>query len=287
MRFFFLRCLVWLALPAMAAERNFNFSQLRESEPPAGFRSAVTGLGKPGDWKIILDEVPPAIAPLAPEARKVSKRAVLAQLSQDPTDEHFSLFIFDEESFGDFTLATRIKTVRGAQEQMAGLAFRIQNETNYYVVRASSLGSTFRFYKVLDGERGPPVGPELSIPVGTWHDLVVECKGNQIRCLLDGQELISVTDKVNPFTTGKVAFWTKSDSVSYFGDTKVTYAHHEPPAQSVVRDMLKKHPHLIDLKIYVADPDPKAPRLVGSKDARDLGQKGGTEEHGVITLGSI
>ena len=30
----------------------------------------------------------------------------------------------------DFTLTTRFKTVKGVVEQMAGIAFRIQNETN-------------------------------------------------------------------------------------------------------------------------------------------------------------
>ena len=60
--------------------------------------------------------------------------------------------------------------------------------------------TTFRFYKVLNGERGPLVGPTVPVPSGVWHELTVECKGNAIRCLLDGKELITATDKVNPFT---------------------------------------------------------------------------------------
>ena len=123
---------------------------------------------------------------------------MLAQLAQDPADEHFPLLIYEGETIGDFTLTTRFKTVKGVVEQMAGIAFRIQNETNYYVVRASSLGNTFRFYKVLNGQRGPLVGPEVPIPSGVWHELTVECKGNAIRCLLNGKELITATDKRQP-----------------------------------------------------------------------------------------
>ena len=188
------------ALPAVAAERKFDFSDVRENQAPPGFRSVVTGQGKPGDWRVIMDEVPPLMQPITPGAASVAKKAVLAQLAQDPTDEHFPLLIYEGDIMDDFTLTTRFKTVKGVAEQMAGIAFRIQNATNYYVVRASSLGNNLRFYKVLNGERGPLVGPEVPIPSGVWHELTVECKGNAIRCLLDGKELITATDKVNPFT---------------------------------------------------------------------------------------
>src|SRR3989442_14128579 len=132
--------LALLALPALAAERKFDFGEFRENQTPPGFRSAVTGQGKPGDWKIILDDVPPLLPPLTPQAPAVTKRAVLAQLSQDPTDEHFPLLIFEDEIFGDFTLNTRFKTVRGLSEQMAGIAFPLQNENQYYLLRATFPG---------------------------------------------------------------------------------------------------------------------------------------------------
>ena len=233
-----------------------------------------------------MDEVPPLLQPLNPEAPAVAKKAVLAQLAQDPTDEHFPLLIYEGETIGDFTLTTRFKTVKGVVEQMAGIAFRIQNETNYYVVRASSLGNNFRFYKVLNGQRGPLVGPEVPVPSGVWHDLTVECKGNAIRCLLNGKELITATDKVNPFTSGKIGFWTKSDSVSYFADTRLVYKPHEAPAQALVREMLKKYPRLLGLQVYVLGDDPKTPRLLASKNTNEVNRVGGKVEQDVIEQGT-
>src|SRR6266567_3822493 len=279
---------VWLLLPvlAAAAERQFSFSELHENQAPPGFRSTVTASGKPGDWKIILDDVPPLLAPLTSKAPAVAKRAVLAQLAQDPTDEHFPLLIFEEETFGDFTLTTRFKTVRGAMEQMAGIAFRIQNETNYYVVRASSLGNTFRFYKVVNGQRGTLIGPELPIAKGVWHELSIECKGNQIRCQLNGKEVIpALTD--NSFARGKIGFWTKSDSVSYFTEMKIVYARREMPAQTLVRETAKKYPRLIGLKIYLPGTDPTTTRVIASKDESDIGQAGGKTEKAVIGKGEV
>ncbi len=274
-----------LCLPAFAAERKFNFTETGENETPKGFRSTVTGRGKPGDWKVILDEVAPTLAPLNANTHLITKHAVLAQLAQDPTDEHFPLLVYEDEKFGDFTLSTRFKTVRGVIEQMAGIAFRILNESNYYVVRASSLGNTFKFYKVLDGQRGPPVGPDLPIPIGTWHQLSVSCQGNQIRCSLDGQELISVTDKANAITSGKIGFWTKSDSISYFDETTVTYVPFENYAQKIVRDVLHRYPRLLALKVYVPGKDASDPKIIASGDETEIGKPGAKTEREVIGSG--
>jgi hypothetical protein len=276
-----------LSVAAFAAEKKFDFSELKEGEQPAGFRSAVTGEGKPGKWVVILDEAPPPMEFFSPQARAVFKRPVLAQVAEDPTDEHFPLLVFEEETFGDFTLTTKFKTVRGKIEQMAGIAFRIQNETNYYVVRASSLGNTFRFYKVIQGQREPLVGPEIAIPAGVWHEMTVQGKGPQIICSLDGKELINVTDKNTPFLAGKIGFWTKSDSVSYFADTKIVYVPREMPAQAIVSDMLKRYPRLLDVKIYVAGTNATAPRLVATKKDSDPNRPAGEVEQAVLTKGAI
>jgi hypothetical protein len=273
------------AVKLAAAERKFDFSTVPENQPPPGFRSAVTGQGKPGKWRVVLDDVPSDLMPsLSPETHSVNKRAVLAQLAEDPLDEHFPLLIYEPDSYGDFSMSTHLKTVRGTAEQMAGVAFRIQDETNYYVVRASSLGNTFRFYKVVNGVRGPPVGPEIQIRSNTWHELKIDCEGNQFRFSLNGTEITNVTDKINPFLSGKVGFWTKSDSVSYFADTKIIYTPRELPAQSIVREVLKKYPKLVDLRIFV----PESPgatngtKLVAAKNESDIGEAGGDSENAVL-----
>jgi len=278
--------LVVFAWPGLAAERKFDFNELALNRPPPGFRSTVSGESKPGDWKIIQDEVPPLLPPLTPNAPVVTRRAVLAQLAQDTTDEHFPMLIFDGETYGDFTLNTRFKTVGGTVEQMAGVAFRVHDEKNYYVVRASSAGNSFRFYKVVNGERGKIIGPNVEIPKGVWHELTVECKGNQIRCLLNGKELIpTLTD--NSFSAGKIGFWTKSDSVSYFTDAKVTYTPRESFAQVLVRETVKTYPRLLGLKIYAPTGTPTELLLIASKDEKEIGQPGGKTEVDVIKRGVI
>jgi len=271
-------------LQAVAAERTFDCGETPRDQTPAGFRSTVTGKGKPGDWKVILDDVPPALPPLSPQAPKVTKRAVLAQLSRDPTDEHFPLLIYDGEVFGDFTLTTRFKLVEGAIEQMAGLAFRIQDEKNYYYVRASALGNTFYFFKVVDGELIGPVGSKVEISKGTWHEMSVECRGSEITCRLDGEALIPQMQQ-HAFQKGKIGFWTKSDAVSYFSDARITYTPLQMPAVRIVREVGKHYSRLLGLKIYVRGEEPATTRLIASLDENEVGQAGGNTEKEVISRG--
>jgi hypothetical protein len=274
--------LLLLALPAVGAERTFDFGEVQEQQAPKGFRSTVTGKGKPGQWKVVLDEVAPLLAPLTAQAPVVSKRAVLAQLSQDLTDEHYPLLVFEEETFRDFTLTTRFKLVDGVAEQMAGVAFHIQDEKNYYYVRASALGNTFYFFKFVNGELIGPIGSKVPLAKGVWHEMSIECKGSQISCSLDGKVLIPQMQQ-DTFAKGKIGFWTKSDSVSYFADTKLVYTPLEVPAQTLVRQVAKKYPRLLGLKIYVPSPaQTGATRLVASKDEKELGQPGAKTEQEVI-----
>jgi len=273
--------LLWAA---RAAELKLEFGESAAGQCPPGFRSLVAGEGQPGDWRVVLDEVPPLLAPLSDKAPVVTRRAVLAQLAEDPTDEHFPILVYEGQTFGDFTFTTRFKTVKGQKEQMAGVVFRLQDNRNFYVVRASSLGGTLRFYKVVDGQRSPPVGPQLEVPRGQWHELTVECRGNQIRALLNGREVLPTLGD-NSFTKGRIGFWTKSDAVSYFADARVEYRPAEPLAQKLVQDALARYPRVRDLKVFARKGGADVAQVVGAKHLADLGQAAGSTEAKVLAEG--
>ncbi len=281
--------LLWLAvasfaLPLVAAEHKFDFSEMPLNQPPPHFFNTVAGTGKPGTWKVIMDEVPLALPPLSPGAPTTSKQSVVAQLAWDATDEHFPMLILGDESYGDFTFTTRFKTVDGLTEQMAGIAFRVQDEKNFYVVRASTLGSTFYFYKVEKGVRYKPYGNNMKIEKGVWHDLTLECKGTAFNVSLDGKPAMPTINDAT-FSAGKIAFWTKSDSISYFTDTRITYVPREPFVQSLVRDTLALYPRLIGLKIFVMPPKTTETRLVASNDEKEIGKPGEKSTADVINRG--
>ena len=279
--------LLLLALggPLRAAEHVFDFSHTKPGDAPEGFRSTVTGQGPPGDWQVVREALTSDLAPKQDRLAVFAERVVLAQLARDPTDEHFPLLVYEGETFGDFSFSTRFKTVAGLTEQMAGIAFRLQNETNYYVVRASSLGNTFRFYKVVDGVRQPPIGADVEIPRGVWHELTVECKANRIRCLLNGKLLFpELTD--NSFTEGRIAFWTKSDSVSYFTEARIVYTPREVLARELVRELMKKYPRLLGLQVFApGGGQGQDLALIASNDPAEQGRAAGRVEQDVVSRG--
>lgn len=273
-----LRCLgllwlVWVS-SAVGAELVLDFGGAGENQTPAGFTNTLAGHGRLGRWRAMTEEVP-----------DTTNRIVLAQTSMEVVDERFPLLIYQKTKFDDFTITTKFKLVEGIVEQMAGIVFRYQDEKSFYVIRASGLGNNVRFYKVVGGIRSQPIGPNVPVPSGVWHELKISCRGNRIQAWLNGREVIpELTD--TSFTRGKIGFWTKSDALTRFADTRITYEPREPLAQAIVRDLVAAYPRLVGVKIYVAD-DSGSPRIIASKDPKELGTAGGAVEADVIANGHV
>ena len=285
MRHFVFCLLLALGASAFSAEIKFDFSDYPEGSSPTNFHGTVAGEGRAGDWKILMDAVPPLLAPLTDKAQVVARRAVLAQTSGDATDEHFPLFIYDGETFRDFKLTTRFKIVGGEAEQMAGVVFRFLNASNFYVFRASALGRNARFYKMVDGIRSDPIGPQVDIATNAWHSLTVLGQGNQFTFWLDDR-LVMPPLQDNTFAEGKVGFWTKSDAVSYFSDTTIDYTPRIPAAQLLVNDIMEKQPRILGLQIYTLNAQDQ-PHIIASKVKTENGQPGTDAETKAITDGAI
>ncbi|NBV20580.1 MAG: DUF1080 domain-containing protein [Proteobacteria bacterium] len=280
-RFLILSVVVVSVVVAHGAERVFDFAQMPEGKPPEGFFNVLTGIAKPGDWKVVPGDAPTAFKPLVPGAPATSKVNVLAQLSTDATDERFPTLIFDGDVYDNFTFTTKIKCVAGKAEQMAGVVFRYQDPKNYYYVRASALGNNVRFFKVVNGLRGDPIGTELPVPAGVWHELTVECKGNQIHFLFNGKEVVpTLTD--NSFAFGKIGFWTKSDSVSQFTDAKIIYIPRETLAKAMVREIFEQRSSIVEVVIFMKDRTSSEVRVVACHGDKFVGQAGGQVEKDVI-----
>jgi hypothetical protein len=285
MRHFVLCLCLALVTSVFGAEIKFDFSDFTAGSSPTNFHSELAGGGQPGEWKVLMDDAPPLLAPLTDKAPVVTKRAVLAQTSRDTTAEHFPLFIYDGGTFKDFKLTTRFKIVGGAAEQMAGVVFRFQNASNFYVVRASALGKNISFYKRINGEISSPVRLSLEISTNVWHELEVDCSGTYIECQLDGQKALpTITDESPP--EGKVGFWTKSDAVSYFCDTTIDYTPRIPAAQVLVDNIMEKQPRILGLQIFALDGRDQ-PHIIASKHENEAGQPGTDAEKKAVNDGAI
>ena len=115
----------------------------------------------------------------------------------------------------DVEATIRFKAVSGKVDQAGGLAVRLLDHNNYYVVRANALENNVRLYRVVGGRREEFAGTNAKVTAGEWHTLSLRARGNQFTVSYDGKELFAAKD--DRFgSPGKVALWTKADSVTRF-----------------------------------------------------------------------
>jgi len=275
-----------LVTTAEAAELNLDFAESPVDKMPAGFRSTFAGEGPSPDWRVILDAIPSAFPPLSPRATQVTKQPVLAQLSRHRVDNYSPLLIYEAQEFEDFTLTTKFKLEDGAMEQMAGIAFRSQDEKNFYYTPASGLGRTFYFFKVVKGVLSKPIGATLPIAKGVWHELVVQCEGPVVRTKLNGKEEIPpLTDTT--FAHGKIGFWTKSDAVSYFAGTRMSFVPREILAQTIVSELMRKNSKVQAVQIYGRRSIDDTIKIIASNKLDEIGRPAGDTEREVIERGAV
>lgn len=274
------------ALIGAAADRTFDFVDVPLNTTPPGFRSMLAGSGAPGDWRVVEDEVPSALPSLSGQSTRRTIRRVLAQVARDPVDERFPILVYEGELFGDFKATVQVKMMEGVKEQMAGLAFRIQDEKNYYYVRASALGGSLYFFKIVEGLRSAPIGVRVEIPRNTWHELSVECEGNKIRVSFNGKEAIpELVDKT--FIRGKLGLWTKSDSLSHFANLSLHYKTLEILAQSLVREAMAKYTRIESMKVFSTTDSDNSLKVIASSNPAELGQPGSAVEKDVLEKSKV
>lgn len=270
------------AFTGWGAERFFDFQEGAEGRPPAGWEAFVVGQGQPADWRVVQDAVPSAFQPLTEQAPQVNRRGVLAQLSNDPVDERFPVIWWSGERFGDFTAKLRLKFVSGAREQLAGLVFRAADARNFYVARASALGNNVRFYAYVNGERRAPVGTEIKIEPGRWHELTVRCEGNRIDVSWNGQPAMpTLTD--NSFVVGRIGLITKSDTVAYFSDLRLDYRPLKTLADRLVEKVNREQPRLLNFLVYGRTSARPELHVMAAKEGGDVGKKAGETEGKVLS----
>src|SRR6516162_761734 len=167
-----------------------------------------TGEGDPAEWTVVAD------------ASAEGGRAI-AQVSRDKTGYRFPLAIYKPFSGKDVEISVRFKPVAGTVDRAGGIAVRLQTPDDYYVVRANALEDNVRFYRVVRGKREQLAGVDVKVAPTVWHTLALKAEGDHFGISYDGKTLFTAED--NTFAgPGKVALWTKADSVTHFDKVAIT-----------------------------------------------------------------
>ena len=184
-----------------------DLSTLSANLEPA-FTLWRTGEGEAGKWTIVAD--PTAVNGQA-----------LGQLSDDRTDYRFPLAIYKPYSGKDLELSVRFKAVAGTVDEAGGIVLRLSTPDDYYVARANALEDNVRFYRVVKGRREQLAGADLKVSANQWHMLTLRAEGERFTVFFDRNALFSAQDGTFR-DAGKVALWTKADSVTYFDTISIT-----------------------------------------------------------------
>jgi hypothetical protein len=169
---------------------------------PADFKFSRTGHGGQGQWTVVSD-------PSSFSGR------VIEQTSTDRTDYRFPLAIFNSVVAKNVDVSVSFKSVAGRVDQAGGIAVRVVDADNYYVVRANALEDNVRFYRVVKGRREQLHGANTKVTGNEWHRLGLKAEGERFTIEFDGKTLFTSSDKTFA-GAGKIALWTKSDSVTRF-----------------------------------------------------------------------
>jgi hypothetical protein len=200
--------LVTAAADAQPRTIRVDIASMQPGAAPPGFSFALTGGGPIAAWKVVAD--PTAAAQKA-----------IAQTSQDRTDYRFPLAVYQPITAKDVDVTVHFKPVEGKVDQAGGIAVRLAGPDNYYVVRANALEDNVRFYRVVGGRRQQIQGANLKVATNQWHMLGLRAEDDRFTVSFDGKPLFTAQDGtfVNP---GKVALWTKADSVTHFDTLAIT-----------------------------------------------------------------
>lgn len=267
--------LLVLSFPLLAqtGERVWNFDRDPPGKPPEAFTSALTGQGKIGRWVVMKE----ATAPSQPN--------VLAQTSEDKTDDRFPIAIAEGTNYKNLVLSVRFKAISGKVDQGAGLIFRLKDKDNYYIVRANALEDNFRLYHVVNGRRVQFAGANFKVTSQEWHEIKVEARGEEFKCYYDGQLKVNAKDSTFK-DAGKIGLWTKADSVIYFDDLTVKdlsgSASASPAgriyAQRLVEELAARHPELVRIGMHVTPPDKSDNIIIACNVPERIGQKSHPED---------
>jgi hypothetical protein len=169
---------------------------------PADFDFARTGQGETGRWRVVTDAT-------------ASGGQAIEQSDSDRTDYRFPLAIHRSFSAKNIDASVRFKAVAGTVDQAGGIVVRLTDPDNYYVARANAMEDNVRFYQVVKGRRQELAGANFRVTANEWHTLGLKAEADSFTVTFDGKKLFSTKDQTFA-EAGKVALWTKADSITRF-----------------------------------------------------------------------
>ena len=119
------------------------------------------------------------------------------------------------KKFSSGTISVKFKGIGGRIDQAAGIAFNIQPNGDYLVIRANPLENNMVAFKMERGDRSV-VQWIRNAPAASrkWHTIKVVISGDRVEGYLNNKRYISF--KFKKKIEGKIGLWSKADSYVVF-----------------------------------------------------------------------
>jgi len=151
--------------------------------------------------------VPMIVIPVPPLKVKPGDDAAVGLLHAKPIDH------------GE--VVVQFKTLATEGEQAAGIVFRYQDASNYYVIVASALDESCTLYRVREGKRKKIDAKDVIVSPLTWHELHIIFAQDKFTALVDGELALGVKDS-SIKAPGQVGLWTPAGSQMVFENLRVS-----------------------------------------------------------------
>jgi hypothetical protein len=197
----------------------------------------VSGAGAPGtatDIEIGKSEMgaPPTEFELSPssEAKQASLTVVrdataktgvaIEQAGVKSAEDPFPLAIYKPASLKNAEITLRLNAAGGKSNQGGGVAVRLSSPQDHYLVQPDAMRDRVLLSLVRTGVSEEIVGVHAVIASHAWHTLTVRAKDDEFVVSLDGIWVFTGFDKTLS-QAGRIALWTKGDSVTHFDQIEI------------------------------------------------------------------
>jgi hypothetical protein len=125
------------------------------------------------------------------------------------------LTILDAVPPKNFEMRLRLKALPGAAQDIGGVAIRLTERGNYYVLKIDFATSRVAFARVADGRSTEIIGVDSNLALDAWHTLAIRAEDGRFGVSLDGHWLFTAYDETLR-QPGRIAFWREPGSTMQF-----------------------------------------------------------------------
>jgi hypothetical protein len=126
------------------------------------------------------------------------------------------------DGFENGEISIRFRLLGGQLDQCAGILFNLKTNGDYLTVRFNGKEDNLVLWTFKSGKRSfvKRAEKKAHLNMGEWHRMKIKVDGTQLTGYLDDEAILEYT--LEAPVSGKVGLWSKTDSVSQFGDYAVT-----------------------------------------------------------------